>query len=93
MNTFGLLFSVWRKMNNKFVKFGVPIVLIVCGLAYLAFSGVQESKSYYVTLKEMSSMGEASTASACVWPAACNPARFIARAPMSNSRSSRQAGP
>ncbi len=45
-------------MNNKLVKFGVPIVLIVCGLAYLAFSGVQESKSYYVTIKEMNEMGD-----------------------------------
>jgi cytochrome c-type biogenesis protein CcmE len=46
------------KMNNKFVKFGVPIVLIVTGLAYLAFSGIQESKSYYVTIKEMHEMGD-----------------------------------
>jgi cytochrome c-type biogenesis protein CcmE len=45
-------------MNNKFVKFGVPIVLIVTGLAYLAFSGIQESKSYYVTIKEMNEMGD-----------------------------------
>ncbi len=45
-------------MNKKLVKFGVPIVLIVCGLAYLAFSGVQESKSYYVTIKEMNEMGD-----------------------------------
>jgi cytochrome c-type biogenesis protein CcmE len=45
-------------MNKKYVKFGVPIVLIVLGLAYLAFSGVQESKSYYVTIKEMNSMGD-----------------------------------
>lgn len=45
-------------MNKKYVKFGVPIVLIVLGLAYLAFSGVQESKSYYVTIKEMREMGD-----------------------------------
>jgi cytochrome c-type biogenesis protein CcmE len=44
-------------MNNKLVKFGVPILLIVLGLGYLAFSGVQESKSYYVTIKEMNEMG------------------------------------
>jgi len=42
---------------NKYLKFGVPIVLIVAGLAYLAVSGVQESKSYYVTIKEMGEMG------------------------------------
>jgi len=46
------------KMNNKYVKFGVPILLIVLGLGYLAFSGVQESKSYYVTIKEMNAMGD-----------------------------------
>ena len=45
-------------MKNKYLKFGVPIVLIVSGLGYLAFSGVQESKSYYVTIKEMSEMGD-----------------------------------
>ena len=43
---------------NKYVKFGVPIALIVCGLAYLAASGVEESKSYYVTIKEMGQMGD-----------------------------------
>ncbi len=43
---------------NKYVKFGVPIVLIVAGLGYLAVSGVQESKSYYVTINEMSEMGD-----------------------------------
>jgi cytochrome c-type biogenesis protein CcmE len=45
-------------MNKKLMKFGVPIVLIVTGLAYLAFSGVQESKSYYVTIKELQGMGD-----------------------------------
>jgi cytochrome c-type biogenesis protein CcmE len=43
---------------NKYLKFGVPILLIVSGLAYLAVSGVQESKSYYVTIKEMGEMGD-----------------------------------
>ena len=43
---------------NKYVRFGVPIALIVCGLAYLAVSGVEESKSYYVTIKEMGQMGD-----------------------------------
>jgi len=42
---------------NKYLKFGVPILIIVCGLGYLAVSGVQESKSYYVTIKEMNEMG------------------------------------
>ena len=43
---------------NKYLKFGVPILVIVSGLAYLAVSGVQESKSYYVTIKEMNDMGD-----------------------------------
>jgi cytochrome c-type biogenesis protein CcmE len=43
---------------NNYVKFGVPILIIVSGLAYLAVSGVQESKSYYVTIKEMNEMGD-----------------------------------
>jgi len=51
-----LLLSFGWKMN-KYLKFGVPILLIVSGLAYLAFTGVQESKSYYVTIKEMGEMG------------------------------------
>ncbi len=43
---------------NKYLKFGVPILVIVSGLAYLAVSGAQESKSYYVTIKEMNEMGD-----------------------------------
>ncbi|HEX8926531.1 MAG TPA: cytochrome c maturation protein CcmE [Terriglobales bacterium] len=39
------------------LRFGIPIVIILCGLGYLAITGVQESKSYYVTLKELSEMG------------------------------------
>ena len=34
-------------------RFGVPIVIIVMALAYLAYTGVQESKSYYVTIAEL----------------------------------------
>lgn len=44
-------------MNKKVLKFGVPIALIVLGISYLAFSGVQETKSYYVTVKELKTMG------------------------------------
>jgi cytochrome c-type biogenesis protein CcmE len=45
-----------RKKNA--LRFGIPIAIIVLGLGYFAFSGVQESKSYYVTLKELSEMGK-----------------------------------
>ena len=40
-------------VKSKYVKFGVAIGIIVLGLAYLAFTGVQQSKSYYVTIKEL----------------------------------------
>jgi cytochrome c-type biogenesis protein CcmE len=39
--------------RNRYVKFGIPIVVIVGALSFLAFQGVQESKSYYVTIKEL----------------------------------------
>ncbi len=42
----------------KYVRFGSAIVLIVGALAYLAYSGVKESKSYYVTISELNGMGD-----------------------------------
>jgi cytochrome c-type biogenesis protein CcmE len=44
--------------NGKFLKFGSAIAVIVLALGYLAYTGVQESKSYYVTIKELRGMGE-----------------------------------
>ena len=38
---------------SQYVKFGAVIAIIVLGLSYLAFTGVQESKDYYVTIKEL----------------------------------------
>jgi cytochrome c-type biogenesis protein CcmE len=46
------------EQNRKYVKFGIPIAIIVCALSYLAFSGIQESKSYYVTIAELGKMGD-----------------------------------
>lgn len=43
--------------TSKFLKFGVAMVVILLALAYLAYTGVQESKSYYVTIKELHGMG------------------------------------
>jgi cytochrome c-type biogenesis protein CcmE len=43
--------------NNKALKFGIAIAIIVVSLSYLAFTGVQESKSYYVTISELQTMG------------------------------------
>ncbi len=45
-------------MGNKYVKFGAAISIIVLSLGYLAFTGVQESKSYYVTIKELREMDD-----------------------------------
>jgi len=43
---------------GRFLRFGIAIAVIVAALSYLAFTGIQESKSYYVTIKELQSMGE-----------------------------------
>jgi cytochrome c-type biogenesis protein CcmE len=44
--------------RRKYAQFGIVIAIIVLGLGYLAYTGVQESKSYYVTLKELNTMGD-----------------------------------
>lgn len=44
--------------SGKLVKFGAAIAVIVVALAYLAFTGVQQSKSYYVTIAELKKMGD-----------------------------------
>src|SRR3954466_15882916 len=44
--------------NSKILKFGSAIVVIVLALGYLAYTGVQESKSYYVTIKELKGLGD-----------------------------------
>jgi cytochrome c-type biogenesis protein CcmE len=43
---------------NKYVKFGVVTVIILLSLGYLAYTGVQDSKSYYVTIKELQGLGD-----------------------------------
>lgn len=43
--------------SAKYVKFGSVTVLILLSLAYLAYTGVQDSKSYYVTIQELNKMG------------------------------------
>ena len=45
------------KETSKYLKFGGVTVVILLSLGYLAFTGVQESKSYYVTIKELRGMG------------------------------------
>lgn len=44
--------------SSKFLKFGIAMVVILLALGYLAYTGVQESKSYYVTIKELHGMGD-----------------------------------
>ena len=44
--------------TGKFLKFGSAMVVILLALGYLAYTGVQESKSYYVTIKELHGMGD-----------------------------------
>jgi cytochrome c-type biogenesis protein CcmE len=45
-------------MQSKYFKFGAAITVIVLALGYLAWTGVQETKSYYVTIKELHAMGD-----------------------------------
>src|SRR5512146_3263743 len=46
------------QQTKKYVQFGVAISVIVLALGYLAFTGAQESKSYYKTIKELGQMGD-----------------------------------
>jgi len=45
-------------MSNRYVRFGLVTIVIVVSLAYLAYTGVQESKSYYVTISELQKLGD-----------------------------------
>src|SRR6267154_53202 len=46
------------KQANTYLKFGGAILVILISLGFLAYTGVQESKSYYVTIKELHGMGD-----------------------------------
>ena len=41
----------------KYMRFGVVIAIILVSLGALAYMGIQESKSYYYTIKEMKAQG------------------------------------
>jgi cytochrome c-type biogenesis protein CcmE len=43
--------------GRKYLRFGAVILVIVVSLAYLAYTGVRDSRSYYVTIKELNGMG------------------------------------
>ena len=42
--------------KSKYVRFGAAITIIVLALGYVAYTGVQENKSYYFTLTELQKM-------------------------------------
>ena len=46
------------EQGRKYLKFGAVTVVILISMGYLAYTGVQESKSYYVTIKELQTMGD-----------------------------------
>jgi cytochrome c-type biogenesis protein CcmE len=39
--------------RSKYLRFGIATVVVVVSLGYLAWTGVEQSKSYYVTIKEL----------------------------------------
>jgi cytochrome c-type biogenesis protein CcmE len=45
------------KQLNTYLKFGSATLVIFFLLGYLAYTGVQDSKSYYVTINELHRMG------------------------------------
>jgi cytochrome c-type biogenesis protein CcmE len=42
--------------SGRYLRFGIAVAVILVSLGYLAWTGVQESKSYYVTIKELQTM-------------------------------------
>ncbi len=44
--------------TSRYLKFGSATALILLSLGFLAYTGVQESKSYYVTIKELRGMSD-----------------------------------
>ncbi len=42
--------------RRTLIRFGAAIVVVVAALGYLAWTGVEQSKSYYVTIKELQTM-------------------------------------
>ena len=43
---------------SRYARFGSAIAIVVLSLGYLAYTGVKESKSYYVTIGELNKMGD-----------------------------------
>jgi len=45
------------KQTATYLKFGAATVAILLALGYLAYTGVKENQSYYVTIQELHGMG------------------------------------
>lgn len=45
------------KSSNQGRRIGIVIVIVLAAIAWLAISGVQANKSYYVTIQELQAMG------------------------------------
>src|SRR5579872_7428471 len=43
---------------SRYIKIGLAVVVILAAILYLAATGIQQSKSYYVTIKELKAMGD-----------------------------------
>ncbi len=55
----GLIGEPFMSSQAKtYLKFGGATAVILLLLGYLAYTGVQDSKSYYVTIKELHKMGD-----------------------------------
>jgi cytochrome c-type biogenesis protein CcmE len=50
--------TVNLRRRPTFVRFGIVIGLIVVAFGYIAWTGVQEGKSYYVTIAELHKQGQ-----------------------------------
>jgi cytochrome c-type biogenesis protein CcmE len=46
------------KKNTQGIRIGIAVAVILATISYLAISGVQANKSYYVTIAELQSMGD-----------------------------------
>jgi cytochrome c-type biogenesis protein CcmE len=44
--------------RSRWMRFGVASAVILLSLGYLAWTGVEQSKSYYVTIGELHTMGD-----------------------------------
>ncbi len=44
--------------NSQMVRIGIAAAIIVAAISYLAVTGVEANKSYYVTIQELQTMGQ-----------------------------------